>query len=60
MAKWLEKLKIRFQVVGGLMNFFWEQRLLWMIPMVLILLALGFLLFVGLQSPLAPFIYTLF
>lgn len=60
MAKWWDTLKVRFQVVGGLLRFFWEQRLLWMIPMVLILLALGFLLFVGLQSPLAPFIYTLF
>ena len=60
MLKWIHQLKNRFQVVGSLMRFFWEQRLLWMIPMVVILLALGFLLFVGMQSPLAPFIYTLF
>ena len=60
MPRWLEGLTGRVGVAKSLLQFFWTQRLWWMIPMVGVLLILGVLLIVAQQSPLAPFIYTLF
>ncbi len=60
MSGFWNKLSGRLATVKSLFRFMWEQRLWWMIPMVTVLLLLGFLLFVGLQTPLGPFIYTLF
>lgn len=54
--RWIE----RGVVIRSLFRFLWQQRLWWMIPMVVVLLFLGLLLFVGLQTPMGPFIYTLF
>ena len=47
-------------VAGELLVFLWERKLWWMIPMVLVLLAFGFLLILAQSSAIAPFIYTLF
>ena len=42
------------------LQFLWQQKLWWMIPIVLVLFIMGALIiFVG-SSPVAPFIYTLF
>jgi hypothetical protein len=53
-------LRARLAIVGELLAFLWVARLWWMIPMVLILLAVGGLLVLAQTSPIAPFIYTLF
>jgi hypothetical protein len=60
MPKWLKGLNSRLSIIKRLYRFLWEQRLWWMIPMVSVLLLLGLLLFVGMQTPMGPFIYTLF
>jgi hypothetical protein len=50
----------RFKVVGGLLRFLWERKLWWMIPIIVVLLLMGVLIFFTQSSAVAPFIYTLF
>jgi len=47
-------------VLGEVLQFLWARKLWWLIPMVSVLLMVGFLLVVSSASPAAPFIYTLF
>lgn len=60
MAHWYRKFLSRLGVLKSLFRFLWRERMWWMIPLVVILGFLGLLLFVGLQTPIGPFIYTLF
>ena len=60
MKKALQRAAGRFGIVGELFAFLWEQKLWWMIPMVVMLLALGGLLLLAQSPAIAPFIYTLF
>ena len=60
MARWLKALKGYGGIVGELVGFLWKQKLWWLIPALVILLALGLLLIFAQSTPLAPFIYTLF
>ena len=59
-------MKILKNVIGGadtigeLVQFLWERRLWWMIPLVGMLLLVAVLLLVGQVTGIAPFIYTLF
>lgn len=46
--------------MSELITFFWERRLWWMIPMVVVLLAFGLLIIFTQSSALAPFLYPLF
>jgi len=50
----------RFSIAGELLSFFWERKLWWLIPMLLLLLAFGLLIVLAQSSAVAPFIYTLF
>ncbi|MBI4317856.1 MAG: hypothetical protein HY675_05150 [Chloroflexi bacterium] len=47
-------------IVGELLLFFWDRKLWWLIPMLLMLLLFGLLLVFAQASSVAPFIYTLF
>lgn len=47
-------------VVGEVLQFLWERKLWWLIPMVTVLLLFGLLLIFASSSGVAPFIYTLF
>ena len=58
--KFLDQLKNRFSIMSELVTFFWERRLWWMIPMVVVLLAFGLLIIFTQSSALAPFLYPLF
>lgn len=60
MARWLKALKGYGGIVGELVRFLWKQKLWWLIPALVVLLALGLLLIFAQSTPLAPFIYTLF
>lgn len=60
MARWLKALKGYGGIVGELVSFLWKQKLWWLIPALVVLLALGLLLIFAQSTPLAPFIYTLF
>lgn len=43
-----------------LLAFLWRRRLWWLIPLVILLLVVSLVLFLALQSPISPFVYTLF
>ncbi|MFN4762621.1 DUF5989 family protein [Gillisia sp. Q332] len=43
-----------------LATFLWERKKFWMIPVIVILVLIGFLVLVAGSSALSPFIYTLF
>ncbi len=58
--KFGEGMKNRLGIAGELLSFLWQQRLWWLIPMVIVLLAFGGLLVTAQSSALGPFIYTLF
>ena len=47
-------------IIGEMLVFLWERKLYWLIPMVVMLLLFGLLLYFGSSSGVAPFIYTLF
>ena len=48
------------RVLGDLWSFLREQKKFWMIPILVVFILLGFLVFVAQTTPLAPFIYTLY
>jgi hypothetical protein len=50
----------RFGIASELVQFFWERKLWWLLPMLLLLLAFGGLIIFAQSSAIAPFIYTLF
>ena len=50
----------RFGIASELMQFFWERKLWWLTPMILLLLVFGLLIIFAQSSAIAPFIYTLF
>lgn len=56
----LRKLASRAGVVGELLGYLWEQKLWWLVPMVVVLVLVGALLVFAQGSALAPFVYTLF
>ena len=56
----LQRWASRAGILGRLVGFLWRERLWWMIPMLLVLLACGALIFVAQGTAMSPFIYTLF
>jgi len=50
----------RLGVVGELLAFLWRERLWWMIPILLALLAVAALVLLGSSPAVAPFVYVLF
>ena len=51
---------VKLGIMGELLEFLWQQKLWWLIPMVVVLLGFGLLLILAQGSAIAPFIYTLF
>jgi hypothetical protein len=47
-------------ILAEFVEFLWERKLWWMIPMMVVLVLFGALLFLTQSSAIAPFIYTLF
>lgn len=54
------RIKNRLGIIGELFGFLWEQKLYWMIPMIVILVAVIAIALLGQTSAVGPFIYTLF
>jgi hypothetical protein len=50
----------RLGIVGEIFVFFWQRKLWWLIPMVIVLILFGLLLVFAQAAAVAPFIYTLF
>ncbi len=55
-----QNLRERFGIAGELLEFLWTNKLIWMIPMALVLLTLSGLIILAESSAIGPFIYTLF
>lgn len=55
-----EQLSSKFTLLRELFAFFWERKLWWMIPMLVVLLGLGLLIIFAQSSAVVPFIYVLF
>ena len=53
-------LTTRLGIAAELLEFFWERKLWWMLPMIVALLMLGGIMIFAQSSAIAPFIYTLF
>ena len=60
MIRWLKKIIAKFVVVKELFSFLWQNRLWWMIPMIVAFILLGILIWLAQSSAVVPFIYTLF
>lgn len=56
----VNKLLSRGSTVRELLSFLWREKLWWLLPMVVVLVAVGALLVFAQGSAVAPFIYTLF
>lgn len=56
----LGRLASNASIAAELLAFFWQRKWWWLTPMLLVLLALGWLLIFAQSSAVAPFIYTLF
>jgi len=50
----------KFGIFGELLKFFWQRKLWWLIPLIVILMLFGVLFIVAGSTGIAPFIYTLF
>lgn len=50
----------RFGIAGELLAFFWNNKRWWLVPVIVVLLAMGVILVLAQSAVIAPFIYTLF
>jgi hypothetical protein len=50
----------RMSIASELFRFFWERKLWWLMPMLVLLVLFGFMIIFAQSSAIAPFIYTLF
>ena len=57
---WWNRISDRMDILAEFVEFLWERKLWWMIPMMVVLVLFGALLILTQSSALAPFIYTLF
>lgn len=60
MRNFIRGMASNFGVVGELLSFLWQRKLWWLIPMIVVLMALGLLIIFASSSGIGPFIYTLF
>ena len=56
----LKNAQSKLSIVGEFFRFFWERKLWWLVPMVIVLLGLGLLIIFAQSSTVVPFIYVLF
>lgn len=50
----------RMGILGELLQFLWQRKLYWLIPMVITLILFAILIILGSNPATQPFIYTLF
>lgn len=48
------------RTLAEIVAFLAQRKRWWLVPVIVLLLCIGFLLVLGTASPLSPFIYTLF
>ncbi len=54
-----QSVKTQMGTAGELLGFIWRRRW-WMVPLILVLLLVGFLIALASAASIMPFIYTLF
>jgi hypothetical protein len=59
-VSYLDRVKSKLGIMGELLQFFWDRKLLWMIPLVVIVLFFGLVIVFTQGTAVAPFVYTLF
>ena len=57
---WIKRLVLKLSIIKELLLFLWQNKLWWMVPIVMIFLLLGLLIFLTQSSAVVPFIYALF
>jgi hypothetical protein len=57
---YLKRVSSRLGIMRELLQFFWERKLWWMIPLVVVILLLGLVIVFTQGTAVAPFVYTLF
>ena len=57
---YLKRVSNRLDIMRELLQFFWERKLWWMIPLVVVILLLGLVIVFTQGTAVAPFVYTLF
>ena len=57
---YFKRVRAKLGIMGELLEFFWQRKLWWMLPMILMLLLFGLLIVFTQGTAVAPFIYTLF
>jgi hypothetical protein len=50
----------KFTIALELLQFMWQRKLWWLMPMIIVLLLFAFLMIFAQGTAVAPFIYTLF
>jgi hypothetical protein len=60
MKGFIRSMITRLGVAGELLQFLWQRKLWWLIPMIIVLLLFGLLLMFASASGVGPLIYTLF
>ena len=56
---WLKQLSARSAIVAEVFTFLWKRKLWWLIPLAVLLLAVGILFAVVQLSSVAPWMYPL-
>jgi len=49
-----------FGIMARFLRFIWKQKAWWLVPMILLLLSVGLMVFLSQSPEVAPFVYTLF
>ncbi|MCX5694684.1 MAG: DUF5989 family protein [Candidatus Omnitrophica bacterium] len=57
---WLKRVSLKLSILKEFFVFLWENKLWWMVPMILIFLLLGLLVIFTQSAAVVPFIYALF
>lgn len=57
---YLRRVFAKLEIMKELLEFFWERKLWWLIPMIMVLLLFGLLIVFTQGTAVAPFVYTLF
>lgn len=55
-----KKFGLKMSVIKELFSFLWKNKLWWMMPIVIVFVLLGILIWVSQSSAVVPFIYALF
>ena len=50
----------RFGIFGALLSYLWREKMWWMIPMIVVLVAFTLVAMLAGSTGIAPFLYTLF